>query len=76
MLRTRAKYAAQILLDLNNLLQDNTLCKAKLEARARQQQQLHYKLALESFVLIFHIIIKLKTSSDMNLFIDQINIVH
>ncbi|KAJ8434393.1 hypothetical protein Cgig2_014240 [Carnegiea gigantea] len=38
-LRTlRAKYAARILLDEDNLLRDSTLHKAKLEARARQQQ--------------------------------------
>ncbi|KAJ8437511.1 hypothetical protein Cgig2_027586 [Carnegiea gigantea] len=37
-LRTlRAKYAARILLDEDNLLRDSTLCKAKLDARARQQ---------------------------------------
>ncbi|KAJ8427887.1 hypothetical protein Cgig2_007202 [Carnegiea gigantea] len=33
----RAKYAARILLHPNNLLRDDTLCKAKLEARATQQ---------------------------------------
>ncbi|KAJ8438670.1 hypothetical protein Cgig2_031635 [Carnegiea gigantea] len=33
----RAKYAARILLDQDNLLRDSTLCKAELEARARQQ---------------------------------------
>ncbi|KAJ8432427.1 hypothetical protein Cgig2_016057 [Carnegiea gigantea] len=38
-LRTlRAKYAARILLDEDSLLRDSTLHKAKLEARARQQQ--------------------------------------
>ncbi|KAJ8429730.1 hypothetical protein Cgig2_023119 [Carnegiea gigantea] len=37
----RVKYAAQILLDPDNLLRDNTLCKAKLETRVREQQLLH-----------------------------------
>ncbi|KAJ8422607.1 hypothetical protein Cgig2_010968 [Carnegiea gigantea] len=37
----RAKYAARILLDPDNLFRDNTLRKAKVEARVREQQQLH-----------------------------------
>ncbi|KAJ8437396.1 hypothetical protein Cgig2_020415 [Carnegiea gigantea] len=71
---TKSKYDARILLHLDNMLRDNELQKVKLDAKARQYQQLHYKLAIECFVLIFHTIIKYTNSSYINLFIDQINI--
>jgi len=37
----RAKYAARILLHQDNILRDNIVRKAKLEAKAREKQQLH-----------------------------------